>query len=71
VGLPSGTGRAASVDACRAGLTIDNIDAFEVNEAFASVVLAWLTETGADPAKVNINGGAPPSATRSAPAQPG
>jgi acetyl-CoA acyltransferase len=42
----------------RAGLTIDQIDAFEVNEAFASVVLAWLAETGADPAKVNVNGGA-------------
>jgi acetyl-CoA acyltransferase len=42
----------------RAGLTIDDIDAFEVNEAFASVVLAWLAETCADPAKVNVNGGA-------------
>ena len=35
----------------RAGLTIDDIDAFEVNEAFASVSLAWHAETGADPAK--------------------
>lgn len=42
----------------RAGLTLADIDAFEVNEAFASVVLAWLDETGADPAKVNVNGGA-------------
>ncbi|KAA1424754.1 thiolase family protein [Mumia zhuanghuii] len=42
----------------RAGLTIDDIDAFEVNEAFASVVLAWQAETGADLAKVNVNGGA-------------
>jgi acetyl-CoA acyltransferase len=42
----------------RAGLSIDDIDAFEVNEAFASVVLAWLAETGADPARTNINGGA-------------
>ncbi|MCD2194676.1 thiolase family protein [Actinomycetospora endophytica] len=42
----------------RAGLTIDDIDAFEVNEAFASVVLAWLAETGADPRKTNVNGGA-------------
>ena len=33
----------------RAGLSIDHIDAFEVNEAFASVVLAWLRKTGADP----------------------
>ncbi|WP_116952705.1 thiolase family protein [Jiangella endophytica] len=42
----------------RAGLTLADIDAFEVNEAFASVVLAWLDETGADPATVNVNGGA-------------
>ena len=42
----------------RAGLTIDEIDAFEINEAFASVALAWLAETGADPAKLNPNGGA-------------
>ena len=42
----------------RAGLTIHDIDAFEVNEAFASVVLAWQAETGADPGKVNVNGGA-------------
>ncbi|SDY42030.1 acetyl-CoA acetyltransferases [Amycolatopsis xylanica] len=41
-----------------AGLTLADIDLFEVNEAFASVVLAWLQETGADPAKVNVNGGA-------------
>ncbi|GAA4790265.1 thiolase family protein [Actinomycetospora chlora] len=42
----------------RAGLALGDIDAFEVNEAFASVVLAWLAETGADPARVNRNGGA-------------
>jgi len=42
----------------RAGLTIDDIDLFEVNEAFASVVLAWQKELGADPDKVNVNGGA-------------
>ncbi|RWZ61567.1 thiolase family protein [Labedella populi] len=42
----------------RAGLGIDDIDAFEVNEAFAPVVLAWLAETGADAARVNVNGGA-------------
>lgn len=42
----------------RAGLSLSDIDAFEVNEAFASVVLAWQAETGADLAKVNINGGA-------------
>ena len=42
----------------RAGLGIDDIDAFEVNEAFASVVLAWQAETGASLDKVNVNGGA-------------
>lgn len=42
----------------KAGLSINDIDVFEVNEAFASVVLAWQKETGADLAKVNINGGA-------------
>ncbi len=42
----------------KAGLTIDDIDLFEVNEAFASVVGAWLRETGADWDKVNVNGGA-------------
>jgi acetyl-CoA acyltransferase len=42
----------------RAGLRLDDIDLFEVNEAFASVVLAWLQETGADRSKVNVNGGA-------------
>jgi acetyl-CoA C-acetyltransferase len=42
----------------RAGLDISEISRFEVNEAFASVALAWLQETGADPAKVNVNGGA-------------
>ncbi|MEK5520703.1 thiolase family protein [Heyndrickxia sp. FSL W8-0423] len=42
----------------KAGLTIDDIDVFEVNEAFASVPLAWLKETGANPKKLNPNGGA-------------
>ena len=42
----------------RTGLGIDDIDLFEVNEAFASVVLAWAKETGADPDRVNVNGGA-------------
>ncbi|MBO7005828.1 MAG: steroid 3-ketoacyl-CoA thiolase, partial [Pseudomonadales bacterium] len=42
----------------RAGLTMDDIDLFEVNEAFASVVLGWQKDVGADPAKVNVNGGA-------------
>ncbi|WP_063007009.1 acetyl-CoA C-acetyltransferase [Nocardia kruczakiae] len=40
------------------GLTIDDIDVVEINEAFASVVLAWLKETGANPDKVNVHGGA-------------
>ena len=42
----------------RAGLTIDDIDLVEINEAFASVVLAWQRETSADLAKVNVAGGA-------------
>jgi acetyl-CoA C-acetyltransferase len=42
----------------KTGLSVDDIDLFEVNEAFASVVLAWQKHIGADPAKVNVNGGA-------------
>ncbi|MEF3111649.1 acetyl-CoA C-acetyltransferase [Streptomyces chrestomyceticus] len=42
----------------KTGLGIDAIDLVEINEAFAPVVLAWLEETGADPARVNVNGGA-------------
>ncbi len=42
----------------RSGLSINDIDLFEVNEAFATVPLAWLQATGADPARLNINGGA-------------
>jgi acetyl-CoA acyltransferase len=42
----------------RAGLSLDDIDLFEVNEAFAPVVLAWQRETGVDLDKVNVNGGA-------------
>jgi len=42
----------------RAGLNLNDIDLFEVNEAFASVPLAWLKYLGADPAKLNVNGGA-------------
>jgi acetyl-CoA acyltransferase len=42
----------------RAGLTIDDLGVYEVNEAFASVPLAWLAETGADPARLNPRGGA-------------
>ncbi|MER5439506.1 acetyl-CoA C-acetyltransferase [Streptomyces sp. NPDC002790] len=42
----------------KTGLTMDDIDLVEINEAFAPVVLAWLKETGTDPEKVNVNGGA-------------
>jgi acetyl-CoA acyltransferase len=42
----------------KANLSLDDIDLFEVNEAFSSVVLAWQRETGADLDKVNVNGGA-------------
>ncbi|MER7971055.1 acetyl-CoA C-acetyltransferase [Streptomyces sp. NPDC096080] len=42
----------------RTGLTMADIDLVEINEAFAPVVLAWLKETGTDPARVNVNGGA-------------
>jgi len=42
----------------RTGLSLDDIDLIEINEAFASVVLAWHKESGADLAKVNVNGGA-------------
>ncbi len=51
--LPA-TGRALK----KAGLKIDDIDLFEVNEAFAPVPLAWLQATGADPERLNVNGGA-------------
>ena len=42
----------------RSGLALSDIDIFEVNEAFASVPLAWLAETGADSKQLNVNGGA-------------
>lgn len=42
----------------RAGMKLGDIDLFEVNEAFASVPMAWLKHTGADPEKLNVNGGA-------------
>jgi acetyl-CoA C-acetyltransferase len=42
----------------KTGMSIDDIDLFEVNEAFASVPAAWLQQTGADPEKLNVNGGA-------------
>jgi acetyl-CoA C-acetyltransferase len=42
----------------KAGMSIDDIDLFEVNEAFASVPVAWLNTTHADPDRLNVNGGA-------------
>tara|TARA_R110002124_G_scaffold112454_1_gene266562 strand:+ start:20 stop:1180 length:1161 start_codon:yes stop_codon:yes gene_type:complete len=42
----------------RAGMKIGDIDLFEVNEAFAPIPMAWLKHTGADPEKLNVNGGA-------------
>jgi acetyl-CoA C-acetyltransferase len=42
----------------KSGMKIDDIDLFEVNEAFASVPVAWLQATGADPERLNVNGGA-------------
>jgi acetyl-CoA C-acetyltransferase len=42
----------------RAGLRIDDIDLYEVNEAFASIPMAWLKHSGADPDRLNVNGGA-------------
>ncbi len=42
----------------KAGMSIDDIDLFEVNEAFASVPVAWLRKTEADPSKLNVHGGA-------------
>jgi acetyl-CoA C-acetyltransferase len=42
----------------RANMTLDDVDLIEINEAFASVVLAWAKDTGADMSKVNVNGGA-------------
>jgi acetyl-CoA C-acetyltransferase len=42
----------------KAGMKIDDIDLFEVNEAFASIPTAWLKATGADPTRLNVNGGA-------------
>jgi acetyl-CoA C-acetyltransferase len=51
-------GPAATRCVQKAGMTFDDIDLFEVNEAFASVVLKFLRDTGVDPEKVNVNGGA-------------
>ena len=63
VGVDPGLMLTGPIDAtqrllARTGLSIDDIDTFEINEAFASVVLAWQKAVGADPAKTNPNGGA-------------
>ncbi len=50
--------RATRIALERAGMAIGDIDLFEVNEAFASVPMAWLKEIGADPARLNVHGGA-------------
>ncbi|MCJ7779803.1 MAG: hypothetical protein MUQ27_03160, partial [Acidimicrobiia bacterium] len=49
---------ATEVVLTKAGLSIEDIGLFEINEAFASVVGAWLHDTGADWERVNVNGGA-------------
>ncbi|WP_180111389.1 MULTISPECIES: acetyl-CoA C-acetyltransferase [unclassified Acinetobacter] len=54
----TGPAPAARKALAKAGLTIDEIDLFEVNEAFAAVVMRFMTELKVDPAKVNVNGGA-------------
>lgn len=53
----TGPGPATRKALARAGLKIDDIDLFEVNEAFASVVLKFIKDMGVDPQKVNVNGG--------------
>lgn len=53
----SGPASAAQLCAKKAKMQLDDIDLFEVNEAFAAVVLTFLEKTGVDPAKVNVNGG--------------
>ncbi len=50
--------RATAHAFAKTGMKIADIDLVEINEAFAPVVMAWQKETGADPAKVNVNGGA-------------
>jgi acetyl-CoA C-acetyltransferase len=51
-------GKAAQLCAQKAGMTLDDIDLFEVNEAFAAVLLKFLRDTGVSWDKVNVNGGA-------------
>jgi len=54
----TGPGPATRKALARAGLKIEDIDLYEVNEAFAPVPIAWLKALGADPARINVNGGA-------------
>ena len=54
----TGPAPAARKALAKAGLSIEDIDLFEVNEAFAAVVMRFMTELKVDPAKVNVNGGA-------------
>ena len=54
----TGPAPAARKALAKAGLTIDDIDLFEVNEAFAAVAMRFISELNVDPAKVNVNGGA-------------
>jgi len=54
---PRAAVRHMSVAAARAGMTISDLDRYEVNEAFAPVVLAWLHDTKADQDRLNVNGG--------------
>ncbi len=58
VGMLTGPAPATAKALVNAGLSLDDIDRFEVNEAFATVVAVWLRETGADWEKTNVNGGA-------------
>ena len=57
VWMLTGPIRATEHALAKSGMSIDDIDLFECNEAFASVVLAWMKETGAPHEKVNVNGG--------------
>ena len=57
VWMLTGPIRATAYALDRAGMSVDDIDLFECNEAFASVVLAWAQELGIDLEKVNVNGG--------------
>ena len=57
VWMLTGPIRATERAFAKTGLTVDDIDLFECNEAFASVVLAWMKETGVPHDKVNVNGG--------------